>query len=608
MVDVRAELARAVEEAVSGLGVTLPEVTVQPVPPDVPGDYGTPVAFQLARLVRRPPQQIAEELVRRISLPEGVREVLAVGGYVNFILDPAYLVRAATEPLHPSPRKPGKVLVEHTAVNPNKELHVGHIRNICLGDSVARILAYTGRQVEVVNYIDDTGRQVAETLFALAHYGLRYDGSKKYDHWVGEAYVRLHRDLEDKTFQARCEPHLRAVLHRLEAGELRAEVERILRAQLQTMGRLGAEYDVLVWESDLVRESLLRRAIQLLEQSPYVFRPSDGKYAGALVMDTSSFIQGLEDPYLVLVRSDGTATYTAKDIALQFWKMGLLRGLRYAPFERQPSGRILYTSHPAGDLDLPFGGAEETINVVDVRQSYPQLVVRTALSVAGHPELADRAHHLAYETVLLEGRPISGRRGHTVSADEVLDEAVRRARAIIAEKNPDHPDPETAAEMVGVGAVRFAMAKTEPRRQIDFRWEQALSFEGDSGPYVQYAHARASSILRKAEELGIAGEPADFAQVTPYEVGLAKALLDFPEAVQNSATERTPHLLAQFLLDLSAAWNAYYNARTSDGSPATPVLQAPPGLRGVRLALVEQVCAVLRTGLELLGVPAPEEM
>ncbi|MCS7172908.1 MAG: arginine--tRNA ligase [Armatimonadetes bacterium] len=608
MVDLKARLARAIREAVAFLGVEPPEAPVQLVPPGVLGDYGTPVAFQLARLLRRPPSAIAEELVGRIVPPEGVHRVMAVGGYVNFECDAAFLVRAATAPLSPFPPRPGKVLVEHTAVNPNKELHVGHLRNICLGDALSRILAYAGHEVEVVNYIDDTGRQVAETLFALHYYGLRYDGSQKYDHWVGEAYVRLHRDLEDPARQAELEPGIRDQLHRLEAGEFRGEVERILRAQLATMWRLGAEYDVLVWESDLVRAGLLRQALALLSRSPHVHRPAEGKYAGALVLDTSAFVQGLEDPYLVLVRSDGTATYTAKDIALQFWKVGLLGGLRFAPFDRQPSGKLLYTSHPEGETEVPFGGAQETINVIDVRQSYPQLVVRTALAVVGHPELAERCHHLAYETVLLEGRPISGRKGHTVSVDEVLEEAVTRARRIIAEKNPDHPDPKAAAEQVGVGAVRFAMVKTEPRKQIDFRWEQALSFEGDSGPYVQYAHARACAILRRAQDAGLTEEAADFEQATTYERELAKALLNFPEAVQSAASDRSPHPLAQYLLDLAAAWNAYYNARHPDGSPATPVLQAPPGLRGTRLQLVRQVREVLRTGLTLLGVPAPEEM
>lgn len=607
--NLKAELRQATEQALALLGVEEPvEVTVQPTPPNRPGEYGTAVAFTLARALRRPPSVVAQELASQVSLPPGVVRAQALGGYVNFTLDPGELLRAATRPLQP-PAPTGRcVLVEHTSVNPNKELHVGHLRNVALGDAISRILSYAGYEVRVLNYIDDTGRQVAETLFALERYGLQYSGTVKYDHWVGEAYVRLHREMEDPQRRQEIEEGVRRILHRLEGGELRGEVDRILRAQLQTMWRLGAEYDVLVWESDLVREGLLQRALALLEHTPYVQRHREGKYAGALVMNTSPFVGGLEDPYLVLVRSDGTATYPAKDIAFQFWKMGLLRGLSFRPFTRQPSGRMLYTSHPEGDRELGFAGCEQTINVIDATQSYPQKVVRTALVVAGHPDLAEGACHLAYETVTLEGRRISGRRGHTISVDEVLDEARRRARAVVGEKNPEHPDPETAAEQVGIGAVRFAMVKTEPRRQIDFRWEQALSFEGDSGPYVQYAHARAASILRRAREAGLEEEEADFTQATQYERPVARTLLDFPDAVATAAAQRSPHVLAQYLLDLAAVWNAYYNARHPDGSPATPVLQAPRGLRGARLALVRQVRDVLRTGLELLGVPAPEVM
>ncbi len=591
----RRALEEALNETLKAMGLEA-RLRVAKAPKGKPGDYGVPL-FPLAKSLKKPPQAIAEELRDRLPLPPFVEEAIPVGGYLNFRLRTEALLEEALRPKGPWPKREGLVLIEHTSVNPNKELHVGHLRNIALGDSLARILAYAGREVLVLNYIDDTGRQAAETLFALRHYGLTWDGKEKYDHFAGRAYVRLHQDPEYERLQGEIE----AVLHALERGELREEVDRILRAQLATMRALGAHYDLLVWESDIVRAGLLEKALEVLEQSPHVFRPKEGKYAGALVMDASPFLPGLEDPYFVLVRSGGAATYLAKDIAFQFWKMGLLEGLRFRPYEN-PYYPGLRTSAPHGEPYTPR--ARETVNVIDVRQSHPQALVRAALALAGRPELAEGAFHLAYETVLLEGKQMSGRKGLTVSVDEVLEEATRRALLVIEEKNPNHPDKEGAARMVAVGAIRFAMVKQDPKTQIDFRYEEALSFEGDTGPYLQYAHARAQAILRKAGDLE---ERVALEAATPYERDLALSLLDFEEAIRESADAKTPHPLAQYLLDLAAAWNAYYNAKEG-GRPATPVLTAPPGLRGLRLTLVRRLGETLRTGLELLGLPAPEVM
>lgn len=610
MQEIKPLLKDTVAQALKAMGLSeLPDIIVQETPADKEGDYGTPVAMALARSLRKAPPAIAAEIAEKLQLPSWVRRAFVVGGYLNFELDPAFIAQTVSQPLEAFPRVPGKVLVEHTSVNPNKELHVGHLRNICLGDSLARILLYAGRQVEVMNYIDDTGRQAAESLYALEYFGLgASEGYSKYDHWVGDAYMRLHQEMEDPHKKAAIEQGVQATLHRLELGELRPEVDKILRSQLETMYRLGAQYDALVWESDIVREGLLDKAMQALQGSPYVSRPTEGKYAGALVMDTSPFIPGLEDPYLVLIRSNGTSTYTAKDIGLQFWKMGLLEGLKFKEYAAVGhSGHQLYTSHPQGS-PMGFGGADETINIVDATQSHALRVVQASLEVEGRHDLAQKCFHLAYETVLLEGKKMSGRKGITVSVDEVMDEAVGRVRAIIAEKNPDHPNPQEAAEQVGVGAVRFAMIKTEAKKQIDFRYEQALSFEGDTGPYVQYAHARACSILRKAQELGVLQEKPDFAQATSYEIELAKVLLRFGETVQEAARSKAPHLLAQYLLDLSAAWNGYFNAKTPEGKPATRVLDAPEGLRGVRLELVKALRDTLRQGLDLIGLEAPQVM
>ncbi len=611
-------LQSAVTEAVKGLGVAEPQVSIQEVPEGKPGDFGTPVAFTLARELRQPPAAIAEKIVEALELPTGVRTAEAVGPYINFFLHPAAFV----ESIALAPAKPEahglKVVVEHTSVNPNKEAHVGHLRNIVLGDATARILNAAGHDVEVQNYIDDTGRQAAESLFAVAYFQARYDAasSRKYDHWLGELYVRLGQAKE--TDGEAIERGVAEIMHRLERGELRHEVERVLRAQLETYHSLGVEYDLLVWESDIVNGGLLQKGLEVMEASPYVSEPEEGKYAGATVMDVSEFLPGLEEPLVVLVRSGGAAMYVTKDIGYQFWKVGIFEGLSFERFSLQPSGKPLYTSSPEGELQpdgRQFAHGEEIINVIDVRQSHPQTIVRTALALSGTPEgkkAYENSHHLAYEVVTLEGKTMSGRKGITLSIDEVTEEAVRRARAVVEEKNPELAAIDEVARKVGIGALRFAMLKNEARKVIDFRWEQALSLAGDSAPYVQYAHARACSILRAARaagiDLGAARETADFGALGDLEVRLARALGRYATVVETAAAELAPHQVAQYALDLATAWNGYYNHKGPDGRPDTQVLRSPAGMREARLLLVDRVRRTLADTLALLGVEAPEEM
>src|SRR5690625_1898906 len=612
MPDLKKTLEAALVRAAQQLGADVSEAAVQTVPEGKPGDYGSPLAFSLARTLRRNPAVIAGELIDALELPAGVERAEAVGPYINFFMDAGWFV-SRTVSAEPAAGTSGRrVVIEHTSVNPNKEAHVGHLRNIVLGDSVARILKARGDDVEVQNYIDDTGRQAAESLFAIQYFDEEYDGSEKYDHWLGRLYVRLGQAKEEDG--EAIEEGVRGIMHRLERGELRAEVEEVVRSQLETFWSLGTHYDLLVWESDVVGSGFLAEGLRILKEGGHVFTPDDGKYEGALVMDVSDFLPGLEEPLVVIRRADGNAMYVAKDIGYQFWKAGLFEGLNFTEFADQPDGTVLWTSNPEGEHNpggREFAHAGQVINVIDVRQSHPQAIVRAALALSGTEEgrtAHENSHHLAYEVVTLEGEAMSGRKGITLSIDEAVSDAVSRARAVITEKNPELADADTVARQVGLGALRFGMLKSEARKIIDFRWEQALSLQGDSAPYVQYAHARACSILRAARGAGIDPAAADFSLVGELEVKLAQELLRAGEVLGEAAEQLSPHVLAQYALDLANAWNSYYNHRGPDGKPDTPVLRAAAGLREARLQLVDAVRRRLAWALDLLGIEAPREM
>ena len=244
--------------------------------------------------------------------------------------------------------------------------------------------------------------------------------------------------------------------------------------------------------------------------------------------------------------------------------------------------------------------------MIDVRQSHPQTIVKTALALTDTAQGFDTSHHLAYEVVTLEGQAMSGRKGITLSIDEVIDEATKRARAVVEEKNPELATIDEVAQQVGIGALRFGMLKSEAKRVIDFRWEQALSLQGDSAPYVQYAHARACSILRAAE--GLDEADADWSKVGALEVKLAQEIARLPEVIMNAAKSYAPHLVAQYGLELAMSWNSYYNHKNEQGRPDTQVLKAEAGLKEARLALVRRVKETLAQSLGLLGIAAPEEM
>ncbi|NJE03259.1 arginine--tRNA ligase [Thermococcus sp. MV11] len=611
------------------------EITFDDTPSIELGDFGTAVAFQLARVFRRAPKLIAEELADRIKdkLSGEIAEVRAVNGYINFYLNYDVFGKALVQEIlekgevygESDVGKGKKVIVEHTSVNPTKPLHMGHARNAVLGDTMARIMRKLGYIVEVQNYIDDLGVQFAQVLwgylnlreeFEKIEAELREKNLKEdfIDHVMGLLYVEVNRRLEEKP---EVDKEVRELMKKLEEGDNEiAEIgrklaERVVKAQMLTTYRMGITYDLLSWESDIMRSGIFGEAYGLIEANENFFWATEGKYRGAFVMNLRKLFPDMKNPFLVLRRSDGTATYTGKDIAYHLWKFGKVKAdMLYKPWDKTENHETWTTAPDGEEMPGKFGRGDIVINVIGAEQRHPQMAIKYALQLLGFEDAAGNFHHLAYEHVVREEGKFSGRKGTWVgfTVDEVLNEAVQRARELVEEKNPglSEREKEEIAEAVGVGAVRFNLVKYSPDKVITFRWDDVLNFEGESAPYIQYAHARCASILRKADESGFNVEwkalleKADFSGLTNREKELIKLLAKFPEVIESAGRDIKPHLVPAYLNELASLFNKFYMDH--------PVLKAEEGIREERLLLVLAVKQVLRDGLELLGIEAPEKM
>ncbi len=576
-------------------------------PPDPSfGDLATTICFELPEKLKDSPQNLAQKLSESIEPVGMIEKIEPEGGYVNFFVDMTELTPSTINKIEDSMEDYGrfeadgdKIVVEHTSVNPTKPLHVGHGRNAIIGDTMGRILEACGHEVEVQNYIDDLGLQVAQTF--VAYQDEENQPEEKHDHFLGKLYVEYHEKMES---DPALEEKAREMLSRLEeGGELAQEARdmalRCVESNLETTDRLNIDYDLLVWESDISRTGMLEETLSRLKETPYLV-DGEGKHEGAQVLRLEDF--GLEDK--VMIRSDGTAVYTARDLAYQLWKFGEIDAdLYFDLHSERPSGVKTYTTVPDGEPNGEFSSADQVINVIGVEQRYPQKVVFSALKALGLEEEYENSHHMAYEHVRLPSKKFRGREGTWIgySVDRVLDEAVSRAKEEVEKRNPDASDNflNEAAEAVGVGAFRYSLVSTSPEKEVVFKWEEALNFERNSGPAIQYSHARASSILRKADE-----EPEDLG-LSWFEVDeaekLIKKLAKFPETVKDAGENRQPHMVASYASELALLFNKFYEK--------APVLHAETEeLKSARLRLVKCVKRVLANSLILLGIEAPERM
>jgi arginyl-tRNA synthetase len=643
------------------------EISLETPPRRALGDLSAPVAFALARRLRKAPRAIAQELAAALGHVDGVVQIEATpNGYLNFFLDRPYWLRRWLEGMLPQAGGgAGKVIVEHTAINPNKAAHIGHLRNAALGDAFGRLLRFQGRRVEIQNYIDDTGVQVADVVVGfreLEHRDLAavhaLADAGRFDYYCWDLYARVtewyEHDKQRLTIRS-------DALHAIEHGgndvaHMAAFIaDRIVRCHLKTMRRMNIRYDLLTWEGDILRLHFWAHAFEFLKKTGEVYLQKDGRLAGCWVMkieepgtgdaeraaDTAEDAADAEEPKeKVIVRSDGTVTYVGKDMAYQMWKFGLLgRDFSYRVFEEHAGETPLWSTsseHAVATPDAPaFGHAAMVCNVIDTRQSYLQKLLKQALAALGFTEQAARSIHYAYEMVALShetarelgyggdedaGRPfveVSGRKGLGVKADDLLDRLQDKAAGEVARRNPSFTpeDVRETAHAIATAAVRYFMVKFSRGKVIAFDIDEALSFEGESGPYLQYAAVRANNIFNKLRERdglesaeivrrALSADPlpltgGDDEALELWGLVLESARLD--EMVEQAVRTMELSVLAKYAFALAQQFNAFYHR-------SSILNEEREHVRLWRGAAVEFYRRQLTHALELMGCRIPERM
>lgn len=652
------EGVRAAARAV--LGTELSAVAFQYPPRLALGDVALTAPFDLARSLRQSPRSIAERLAPALAaLPDVKRAEVAGGGYVNLFLKRGPLALEVWDTLRagrpPAPVE-GRVIVEHTSINPNKAAHIGHLRNATLGDTFLRALRARGHDVIVQNYIDDTGVQVADVIVGFLHVeGKAYaevealTRQPRFDYHCWDLYARVGdfyaADPARRALQAR-------VLHEIEAGgndtaRLAALVAAaIVERHLVTMRRLGIRYDLLAHESDILRLHFWERAFALLKEKGALRLETEGKNSGCWVLAMDEEGSDVEasagrrfgDEDKIIVRSNGTVTYTGKDIAYQSWKLGILdRDFRYRRQHVDADGHVLWTttSDESANERPPFGHARAVYNVIDVGQSYPQRVVRAGVAALGGPAASEASHHLAYEKVVLSPATaramgvevaedervvkVSGRKGLGVKADDLLDALVSKARAEIEARDEEHRRPasekDATADAVATGALRYFLLKYGRTKIIAFDMDEALAFTGETGPYIQNSIVRARSIFAKMEAEGhpVAASldrarGLDLGALLEGEEGdevwsLLLLMARTEEIVEQTVRSEEPALLARHAFTVAQAFHSYYQ------KPRYSVLHAATDdLRAFRVMVVDAFVRQMEALTALLGIPVPERM
>ena len=620
------EIENNLYKILADLGVSDISFTVEPAKPGF-GDVSSNISFLLAKNLKKSPQEISTIVSEKYSqlhhtLVSKVEPHSS--GYINFfanweklnqlILSESDLDEFGSVDLG----KNSTVVVEHTSVNPNKALHIGHIRNIIVGDTISRILEKSNYKVNVLNYVDDSGLQVADILVGFKHLGFSQDppNGKKFDHYCGDdVYVKTTEKYEqDSTLQE----IRKNILKELEDGnsdtaKFADEITgKVLENQLETCWNLGVTYDCLNYESQIIRSGLWSKIFEKLKEMNLVEFEKEGKNSGCWVIRG----EGKEEDK-ILVRSDGTATYIAKDIPYAAWKLGLLEDpFNYKKYKKTQTGpRTLWqtTLDVSNEPKQDFTG-EKVVTVIDSRQARLQKII--TMLMAKFKSTSDAYVHLGYESVTLsadtaktlgldtEGKQaqMSGRKGLYVNADSVYDLLKNKTIEETTKRHPemDSSEIEKIAHQISVGTLRYEMIKQDLDKIIAFDLTKSLSLEGDTASYIQYTHARAARIIEKSEQTPTID--VDFSLLTdPNEISLVKMIGLFGLQVRDSAKNLSPKVISRYCHDLAVAFNSFYETVKVLGIE-------DKNLEKSRLCLVHSFKMTIERSLNLLGIVAPDKM
>ncbi len=615
---IRNKVSSAILDAGSACGYELEqeEVSASVLFSDKFTDISSTIAMKLGKKLGVEPEEVAKKMIGRISV-EGIERVAFENGFINFYIKRENFSRKVLDEMMGSrwkaaqTGKRGRVIVEYPSVNPAHPLHIGHVRSALLGDSISNILVSCGYEIEREDYIDDLGLQAAEALWGVMNrerIGIAFNPSKKYDHMLGEIYVAVNRKLkEDESLMEEIKrtSELMEESGTYESLLLQDMVESFLKSEYQTLFRLGVFHDIMVWESTIIYNKLLEKAIQKLDSEKILARPKDGKYGGCVVIDTKRLkgapqsMMEVKETEKVLVRSNGVPGYLSKDLAFHMWKFGMLDvNVRFKKFMEQPNGKTVYSSSKDGE-QMDFGRAVMAVNPIDARQSYEQelvgLIIRNASAVE------HRLVHMPYGVVELESGALSGRKGSWIgfTADDLINEAVMKAETLVSSrKEIDTVERKKIAEAVAIAAIRFEFLKISYEKKIVFSWERALNFEGNSGPYCQYMYTRAGRIISSVHE---EPEISEEYKVSDVEFELIKKMAAYWEQVSKAGDEMKPHIVAVYLNELCALFGKFYEAKQVAKADNKMDMRA-------RLAIVRGFYELAGWLMDILGIKRLEAM